>query len=145
MHPSSLVHIFLSIQLKMVKRSMSGRNDVQVFPAQAKLMLFDSISTAFETCGAGPAECGLLLLRGRLLLLLGLLAGRCILAAALPTRGNRTDRGTGTGIPADDLAHHCAARAPQAYAGVVPVAVVGVRELRRWRFADRTLTVSPPE
>ena len=95
----------------MVKRSMSGRNGVQVFPVQARWVgLFDGISAAFEACGAGPAECGLLLLRGRLLLLLGLLAGRCILAAALPACGNRTDRGTRTGIPADDLAHHRAAR-----------------------------------
>lgn len=95
----------------MVKRSMSARNDIQVFPAQARLVwLFDGISAAFETCGACPAECGLLLLRGRLLLLLGLLAGRRILAAALPARGSRTNRSTGAGIPADDLAHHRAAR-----------------------------------
>ena len=78
---------------------MSGRNDKPIFPAQARLVwLFDGISAAFEACGAGPAECGLLLLRGCLLLLLGLLAGRCILAAALPARGNRTDCGTRTGI-----------------------------------------------
>jgi len=103
----------------MVKRLMPGRNDVRVIPAQARFAgLFDCISSAFETCGARPAECGLLLLRGRLLLLLGLLAGCCILAAALPARGSRTDRGTGAGIPADDLAHYRAARgATQAGAG----------------------------
>ncbi len=81
-------------------------------------VLFDGVTAAFEACGASPAECRLLLLRGRLLLLLGLLARRCILAPALPARGSRTNRGACPGISADDLAHHRAARcAAQASAG----------------------------
>lgn len=117
----------------MVRRSMSARNAAQVSPMQTSLGLFDGIPASFQACGARSAKCGLLLLRGCLLLLLGLLSGGCILAPALSARGSRANRSAGARISADDLAHHRAARCTaQACAG-------GRAGCCRWRCRDGLL------